>query len=496
MRIVIGQIAHETNTFSNVKTDKKAFSLWGWDVGETIITKHRRVRNYMGGMIDRAEELGIEVIPTFAATATPSGVITKEAYEALKLELLNGIRNAKHYDAICLALHGAGVTETAEDLEGDLLKEVRKIVGYEIPVVVTLDLHANVTESMVREADAILGNHLYPHTDSYEIGKEAVSLAQNIVEKGLKPTMHLIKLPLAIPTSTTNLSPAKDVNDRCFEWEKNSRMIDCTFYHGFPYTNISDFGVTVLATSHNDPEIAREAAQDVASYIWEHKEDFFIKQPSPKEGIAKALQHNGYPVVLNETSDNPGGGTPGDGTYLLRALLEEKVEKACFGFIYDPEVVDIAFRAGVGTNIEVMLGGKTDDLHGEPIPLIAYVKCLTDGTFIQSSPMGKGGQVNLGRSVRLQCGGIDIIVCSVRSQTLDEQIFLLHGIDVAQYKIVALKSSQHFRAGIEPISSTIITVDSPGLTTLDFTAFQYTNLRTNIYPLTEVSQESISVITG
>ena len=495
MRILIGQIAHETNTFSNVKTDKKAFSLWGWDTGETITTKHHSVRNYLGGMIARAEELGIEIIPTFATFAYPSGVITKETYEALKLELLNGIQNAKDYDAICLALHGAGVTEMTEDLEGDLLKEIRKIAGYEVPVVITLDLHANVTQTMVSEADAILGNHLYPHTDSYEIGIEAVNVAQKIVENGLKPTMHLIKLPLAIPTSTTNLSPAKDVNDLCFEWEKNSRMIDCTFYHGFPYTNISDFGVTVLATSHNDPEIAREAAQDVASYIWEHKEAFFIKQPSPKEGIVQALQHDGYPVVLNETSDNPGGGTPGDGTYLLRALLEEKVEKACFGFIYDPEVVDIAFRAGVGANIEVMLGGKTDQLHGEPIPLIAYVKCLTDGTFIQSSPMGKGGQVNLGRSVRLQSGGVDMIVCSVKSQTLDEQIFLLHGIDVSAYKIVALKSSQHFRAGFEPISSKIITVDSPGLTTLDFTAFQYTNLKTKLYPFTEVSQESASVIT-
>ncbi|KON88064.1 MlrC domain protein [Sporosarcina globispora] len=488
MKLLIGQIAHETNTFSNVKTEKESFELWGWDTGECVITKNRNVRNYVGGMIDRAEELGFEIVPTFATFAYPAGVITTETYQALKEELISRIAAESRYDAIVLSLHGAGVTEVAEDLEGDLLKEIRSVIGYEIPIIVTLDLHANLTQTMVDEADAILGNNLYPHTDSYEIGMEAVGLAQSIVQKQLKPSMYLRTLPLIIPTSTTNLSPAKDVNERCREWEQNGSLIDCTFYHGFPYTNIAQIGVSVLVTTDNQPDLAKKAAEDVASYIWERKEDFYTKHPLPKEAIAQALQHNGFPVVLNETSDNPGGGTPGDGTFLLRALLEKKPEKAAFGFIYDPEVVEKAFQAGVGSSIEVQLGGKTDNLHGEPIPLKAYVKCLTDGRFIQSSPMGKGAQVNLGRSVRLVSGGVDIIVCSVKSQTLDEQIFLLHGIDVKEYKIIGLKSSQHFRAGFEPISSKIITVDSPGLTTLDFTTFLYSNLKTDVYPLKPVTQ--------
>ncbi|WP_456277543.1 M81 family metallopeptidase [Bacillus sp. AK128] len=488
MKVLIGQIAHETNTFSNVKTDEEAFRLWGWDLKEAVIENNRKVRNYLGGMIDRAEELGIEVVPTFATFAYPAGVITAETYAALKNELIQAIGAETEYDAICLSLHGAGVTETTEDLEGDLLKEIRTMVGNNIPVVVTLDLHANVTQTMVDEADLILGNNLYPHTDSYEIGMEAIDAITSIVQKQLKPTMYLATLPMIIPTSTTNLSPAKDVNERCSEWEQNERVVDCTFYHGFPYTNISKIGVTVLVTTNNNSELAKEAANDVASYIWGRKEDFYKKQPLPKEGIALALQHEGYPVVLNETSDNPGGGTPGDGTYLLRALLEEKVEKAAFGFIYDPEVVDKAFQAGVGASIEVELGGKTDALHGEPIAFKAYIKCLTDGRFVQSSPMGRGARINLGRSVRLQSGGVDIIVCSVKAQTLDEQIFTLHGIDVKEYKIIGLKSSQHFRAGFEPISSKIITVDSPGLTTLDFTTFDYTNLKTDVYPLKAVSQ--------
>lgn len=487
MKVLVGQIAHETNTFSNVKTEVDSFKLWGWDVGETVIENNRKVRNYVGGMIDRAEELGIEVVPTFATFAYPAGVITAETYEALKKELLTRISEEIDYDAICLSLHGAGVTESTEDLEGDLLKEIRKVVGYNIPLVVTLDLHANVTQTMVDEADVLLGNNLYPHTDSYEIGIEAVNITQQILQQKLKPTMYLSTLPMIIPTSTTNLAPASDVNERCWQWENEENLIDCTFYHGFPYTNISEIGVTVLVITNDDFDLAKRAAEDVSSYVWERRDDFLQKKPLPKEGIALALQHDGAPVVLNETSDNPGGGTPGDGTFLLRALLEENVEKAAFGFIYDPEVVEIAFRAGIGASVEVNLGGKTDSLHGEPVQLKAYVKCLTDGCFTQSSPMGKGAKVNLGRSVRLQCGGVDIIVCSVKAQTLDEQIFLLHGIDVKEYKIVALKSSQHFRAGFEPVSSKIISVDSPGLTTLDFTTFNYTNLKVDVYPLKPVT---------
>lgn len=483
MKIIIGGIQHETNTFSNVKTTVEAFELRGWDLGNTLIEKNRGIRNFIGGMVDKAEELELDIFPTFSVTATPSGIITTDTYEALKNALMGGVRQATDVDAVVLSLHGAGVAENTEDLEGSLLEEVRAAVGEDTPIIVTLDLHANMTPKMVDIADAILGNHLYPHTDSYEIGAEAVVLATEIFEEKVKPTMYLKQLPIMIPTSTTNLSPASDVNQLCYQWEDKEGVIDCTFYHGFPYTNISHLGVAVLVTTNNDPELAKQVANDVSSFIEEKKHEFIVEQPSPKEGIALALAHEGRPVVINETSDNPGAGTPADGTYLLREMLAANLTDACFGFMYDPEVAKIAAEAGVGATVEISLGGKTDDLHGEPIQLSAYVKAVTDGKFVQSSDMGKGELVNLGTSVRLQCNGVDIIVCSVKTQTLDDEVFLLHGIDIQHFKIVALKSSQHFRAGFEPISSKIITVDSPGLSTMDFTSFDYSNLKMEIFPL-------------
>ncbi|RXI96172.1 M81 family peptidase [Anaerobacillus alkaliphilus] len=484
MKILIGQIAHETNTFSTVKTTVEDFKSWQWYEDEEVVSNHRNVRDFLGGMIDKAEELEIEMVPGFSTFAMPSGIITSETNQRLKNELLDRVLN-KEFDAICLSLHGAGVAEDTFDLEGDILEAVRAAVGEKVPIVVTLDLHGNLTEKMVKYADVLLGVNYYPHVDCYERGREAVGLAKEMLEGKLIPTMYLKTLPLLIPTSTTNQRPAKTVNEVCWEQEKKEGVFDCTFFHGFPYTDIPELGVSVLTITNNQPQLAKEIAAVVSQKIWELREDFFPKIASPREGIKVALEIEGGPVVINETSDNPGGGTPGDGTHLLSALLEEGVRDTCFGFICDPEVVNLAHHEGVGKTIDVLLGGKTDAMHGQPLAVQAYIKTLADGTFIQSSPMGRGSKVSYGKSVRLVVNGIDIIVCSKKSQVLDEQIFLLHGIDVRSYKIVALKSSQHFRAGFEPIAKEIITVDSPGLSSFQLDSFTHTRLEKPMYPFSK-----------
>ncbi|EGL83836.1 Microcystin LR degradation protein MlrC [Caldalkalibacillus thermarum TA2.A1] len=496
MRIVIGQIAHETNTFSNVKTDKTLFEKWEWDTGNEIIKKHRNVRDYVGGMIARSEELGLELIPVFSAFAYPSGLITRETYQEMKSELIKGIQVAGSIDAVCLALHGAGVVEGIEDLEGDLLSEVRQIVGKDIPIVCTLDLHANVTHKMVTHANVLLGVNFYPHTDSYERGVEAIDIAFQMVEGKISPVMSLVKLPLMIPTSTTNLPPAKDINEICWAFEKHPEVLDCTFFHGFPYTDILEVGVSVLTITNGNFNLAKQISEKVANQIWEKRSSFFPKVPDPYEGLKRSNQIMRKPVIINETSDNPGGGTPGDGTHLLRAMLDMKLDKACYAFIYDPEVAEIAHKAGVGQTIDIKLGGKTDSLHGEPISASAYVKCLTDGQFYQSSPMWQGLKVNLGKSARLLIDKIDVIVCSVKSQVLDEQIFLLHGINVEDYNIVALKSSQHFRAAFEPIAAEIITVDSPGLSSFQLENFSYQKIFRPMYPFDKNVLESGTIRHG
>ncbi|KGX90782.1 M81 family metallopeptidase [Pontibacillus marinus] len=483
MNIVIGQVAHETNTFSSIKTTTQLFQDWEWDEGSEIIDRHTGVEDYLGGMIKRALELGINTKPSFSAYTNPSGIITRDTYEGIKNKLIDSITEMDDYDGICLMLHGAGVAEQTEDIEGDLLQSLREEVGYEVPVVVVLDLHANISELMVHEADLIIGDNYYPHTDSFERGKEAIDLCVKMTKGEIQPTMAFERRPLMIPTSTTNVSPASDINEWCWSWEAHDNVLDCTFYHGFPYSDTSNTGVSVLTITDQNESFANDIAKQVADRVWNVKDKFDANHFSPREGIEHALKSFTSPVILNETSDNPGAGTPGDGTHLLKEMINMNLENACFGAIFDPEVAEEAHEHGPGQCISVELGAKTDQLHGTPIIGEFYVKNISDGRFKQTSPMWKGIQVDVGKSARLQLNGVDIIVCSVNNQIMDEQLFLLHGIVPSNYNIVALKSSQHFRAAFDSIASKIITVDSMGLSTFDLSVFEYKNILRPIAPL-------------
>ena len=486
MRVAIGGISHETNTFSNVKTTIEYFKNLEWEHGQEILDNHTGVRDFLGGMIAEGMRQGVELVPTFSTRANPSGLIPRETLDEILDNLLSSIRQAGPVDGICLALHGGGIAEGADDLEGTILTKVREVVGYEIPIVVTLDLHANLTDTMLKEANALFGVNFYPHVDCYERGEEAMANLLKIIKGECKPVMRLKKLPMMLSSSTTDLSPAKDINEICWEWEKQPSVIDCTFFHGFSQTDLPDMRVGVLTITDNDPELAERICEDVTAKIWERRHEFYIEHPGPSEGLELALQEEGGPIVINETSDNPGAGTPGDGTHLLRAMIEMNIPNSCFGFICDPETVEAAHQSGVGTYIDVRLGGKTDKLHGEPIEARAYVKTLSDGQFVQTSVMNRGRKVNLGKAARLQIGNVDVIVSSRKSQTMDEQVFLLHGIDVTMYKIVALKSENHFRAAFTPLAKKIITVDSPGLSSFNLKYYNYTRVQRPVMPLDEL----------
>jgi microcystin degradation protein MlrC len=483
MRIAIGEVAHETNSFRAGLTGVEQFQAVQWEHGAGILEKHRGVRSYLGGMIAAGEDLDIEIVPTFAAVAEPSATIARLAYDTMRDELLAGLRAAGTIDAICLSLHGAGSAEGIDDIEGALLAEVREAVGRDVPLVVTLDLHGNMTSAMVEHADLLLNCHEYPHVDCYERGMEAITLAARLARGEIQPRMHLEILPMMISPATTMVGPGLKVTQACISWEDRPGIIDCAFVHGFPQTDVPIIATSVLATADGDAELARTAAQTVARQIWEMREAFRDDLPGAAEALQMALAAGATPVVLAEVSDNSGGGAPADGTHLLRELLRENVPSTCFGFMTDAEVARQAHEAGVGATIAIRLGGKSDDLHGDPLETTAYVKCLTDGRFRYTTPMGAGAVERLGLMARLVIGNVDVLVASVRSQTLDAEVFLLHGIDVTRYRIVALKSTQHFRAGFAHLAGTIIRCDPPGITTSNLAQLPYRRVRRPIWPL-------------
>ena len=485
MRIAIGQLSHETNTMFGPPTPVEEFQRQEWHHGEEIVERNRGVRTYLGGMIDSAKERGVDLVPTFATTAHPSGTIQRTAFDRMLAELLDGIRGAGEVDAVCLALHGAGSADGVDDIEGAILQAVRGVVGARIPVIATLDLHVHMTDRMVEHTTALLDVHEYPHVDCYERGYEAIDMAVRTVRGEIAPVMHLVVLPMFIPPTTSFHGPAYEVNQRCHEWE-NRGLIDVTFGHGYPHTDVPIISSSVLAIADGDYALAKEAATDVARMVWDTREAFRVRLPDGAEAVRQALEFDGGPVVIAEISDNPGGGSPGDGTHLLRALIEADQPATTFGFIVDRVTAAEAHAAGPGATIEVSIGGRHDpELLGRPVEATAYVKGVTDGRFQVQSDMGGGAIRDLGKMARLVVGNVDVLVGSECHQTIDAELFLLNGIEVTRYRVVALKSQNHFLSGFEPIAAKIIRCDPPGWTPGNVAALDYRRVRRPVWPLDE-----------
>jgi microcystin degradation protein MlrC len=483
-RIAIGGISHETNTYADQSWGPTTLASFRTQLhGDDILKFGEDTDTEYGGAIVAARERNVELVPLFDAIANPSGTIERDTYETLADLLINKLQNEGPFDGCYLRLHGAGVVEGIPDLEGDLGVRVRNVIG-NIPLVATLDLHANVSDTMIDVFDVLIGYRLYPHTDMADRGHDAMNVMCDMLDGKIHPTMIVEHIPMLLPTSSTNPGlPAHEMNRLCEEIRTREGVIDCSVMHGFPYTDIADVGVHVLVITDNNVELATAAGREVGAWIWDHREAFRPEGLTSELAVRQALATSGT-VLINETSDNPGGGSPGDGTHLLRALLEADRGNArtTFGYILDPAVVQQAIASGVGTKIQIALGGKHDELHGQPIHATAYVKLITDGRFVLRA-MGRGVPMHVGPMVRLEIDGVSVLVSSYSSQTFDEAVFELHGIDVRTYDVVCLKSSQHFRAGFQHLVDTIITADSPGLTTLRVEQFERTNHLRPMWPM-------------
>ncbi|MDP6376246.1 MAG: M81 family metallopeptidase [Pseudomonadales bacterium] len=478
MKIAIGGIAHETNTYCKGLTvasdfhQLRAHKLLGSSGRQTDV----------GGAVDACQRHGAEVLPLLHAWAQPSGTIERATYEQFKQEILDDL-SREVVDGVYLALHGAGVVDGLPDLEGDLAASVREVVG-DVPVAASFDLHGNVTQAMADHLDGVFVCHHYPHIDMHQQGERAIDLIVRLAEEGRTTRVVVRRIPALLPTTTTFEGIGEKMLAEVLAVEEaQSEIIDVSWFHGFPYTDVPHVGSYVAVTA-TDVRVAQLAAQKAALAIWNRREAFRPTSLDAAEAVQTALARiqDGGPVVMNETSDNCGGGAPGDGTHLLRALLEAGVKSACFGFVVDPEVAMQAHAAGVGAMIDVELGGKYDDVHGDPLPLHVYVKALHDGRLVMRA-MGKGTPINLGPIARLVVDGMDIVVASVRSQTFDVGPFVAVGIEVTDYDIVALKSSNHFRAGFQDLASSIVTADPPGLTTHHIEVFPRRHCAEALWPV-------------
>ncbi|MGA0863177.1 MAG: M81 family metallopeptidase [Ilumatobacteraceae bacterium] len=484
MKFAVAGLMHETNTYAvpvSGYTTRKDFTIRH---GEELL-KYSGMNTYIGGIIDECLRRGIEIVPLMSAIAGPSGTIESEVYEEFKNEILRGLRDNPDIDALVMELHGAGVAEGVDDLEGDLIAAIREVTGPELPITAALDLHGNLSQTMADKFTAILGNHLYPHTDSGERGAEAVAVAADVAAGNIAPVSEIVSLPMLLQPSTTDPGhPAAEMNEVCRAVESRAGIVDCTVFHGFPYSDTPHSGVHVICTADGDRGLARSTAMEVAEWIWSSREQFVQESHSPDSAMrtAAALVGEGEtPVVINDTSDNPGGGTPGDGTHLLGAMLEHQIPGSAFAMLCDPRAVEDAIKTGVGNSCELTIGGAHGPLHGPPLKVTARVRTIADGRFVLTHMM-RGYPMNVGPSVGIKVGEVDVILTSKPQQTFDSEIFKLHGIDTSVCSVIGLKSSAHFRAGFNHIAAKILCADSPGLTTLNVNTFDHTRHDGPLWP--------------
>lgn len=483
-RIALAGISHETNTYCAGFTSKADFYTYR---GARMLGAAGQESD-VGGAVDACNRLGCEAVPILFASTQPSGTIERSAYDQFKQEILDGLAAAGPLDGCVLLLHGAGVVDGIQDLEGDLAAAVRELLG-DVPITASFDLHGNLTQHMADQLNGIFVCHHYPHVDLHQRAAEAVAAVRDMVESGQRGCCQLIRLPMLLPTTTTYEGVGEEMLERLLAHERESQCLDLSWCHGFPYTDVGHVGSFVIASYYqNDAAAALTHAQAFADELWQSRERFRVHSLDAAEAVAAAQAHDSYPVVLHETSDNCGGGAPGDGTHLLRGMLQARLgADACFAFLVDPETAAQAHAAGVGAEINVLLGGKTDDLHGAPVAARAYVKALHDGRVVMQH-MFKGAPLKLGLMARLVIDDMDVVVASRRNQTFDQEPFLAVGIDVLKYKYVALKSSNHFRAGFQHLAGAIVTADTPGLTTHKIEVFPRQHTSRRLWPLDDAAE--------
>ena len=490
MRIAIGGISHETSTFVKTPTTVKDFeSGFGLFRGPQIIDRFTDANICAGGFIDGATKHGFEIVPLLWTFAYPSGLIVRADYELLKNEFLQRLRDEESgggtVDGVLLDLHGAMVIEGIDDGDGDFIAAVREVVGPDRPIVVTQDLHGNHSQYRVDQADAIIGFDTYPHVDMAERGREAADLMVAMVRGEVRPVMALRQLPLFwnVPSQVTAHPPMDEVIRRVHELETRAGILSATVATGFPWADVPDMGPSVIVVADQDSALARAAADELGEWIWENRRRWSCPPVSVRQAIEKGQAGGKFPIVLADHADNTGGGSPGDSTEILRTFLELQLPDAVILYIVDPGVVEQAHAAGVGHQIAVSVGGKSDPIQGPPVEMDVQVMALSDGDFTYDGPMYAGLTGNMGRSAWLRQDGVSVVVVTAHEQPLGPAFARTLGIECERMKYIAVKSAAHFRASFEKFAGVIINVDAEAIQTHDFAKLKYYKRDRDFFPV-------------
>jgi len=486
-RIAIGGFLHETNTFAPTRASYRDFVQGGgWPSMASGAAVTRTIRNInvgISGFIAQAEERGWDLVPTLWCAASPSAHVERSAYERIVTAIVDGIAAAGRLDAVYLDLHGAMVAEHLDDGEGELLARVRGVIGSKLPLVVSLDLHANITPAMVAHADALIGYRTYPHVDMADTGAAAARHLARLLHAPDRFAKAFRQLPFLIPISwqCTTVEPCQGIY-RALARLESEAVPTLSFAPGFPAADFPDCGPSIVAYGRTQAD-ADAAANRLAEAVRAQETAFAGTIYGPDDGVAHAMRIAASakrPVVIADTQDNPGAGGDSDTTGMLRALLRQGAARAALGVMVDPAAAKAAHAAGPGATVELSLGGKSGIPGDTPFVGTFAVETLSDGRFIAPGPYFGGREMDLGLSACLKIGDVRVVLGSHKAQLADQAMYRFVGIEPTGQSILVNKSSVHFRADFEPIAEAIIICAAPGAMPADTAALPWTRLRPGV----------------
>ena len=483
-RVGIASLMHESNTFYPVPTTREMFRDTCLVSGREVISHWGEAHHEIGGMLEVLPSQGLETVPLLTATAMPSGPVEEEAYEGILGEILDRI-SGESLDGLLLALHGAMVAEHVRDADGRTASTIRRLVGSDLPIVMTLDLHANVSPLMIESVTATTIYRTYPHLDQRERGREAARILAETLAGKIQPVQALVKPPVCISilAQATGQEPMAGLYRRMEELIEQDGVVSASIAPGFAYADVEEMGPAFLVVTDGDRVLARKEALGLAQRAWEMREDLTLLGTPISQAVEEAMGGEAGPVTLLDVGDNVGGGSPADGTLILQEVIKTGSGPALV-VLFDPAAVQACVSSGVGTEVSLRVGGKSDGLHGPPILVRGRVRCLHDGAFVEDEPRHGGARFNnQGLTALVETDeGHAVVLTSLRMAPMSLEQVLSLGIKPKSYRILVAKGAIAPVAAYEPVSSRMIYVDTPGITSANPAHFKYRHRPRPLYP--------------
>lgn len=482
MRLATLGLAHETNTFSRVPADFEQFTILR---GDELRQKHGTATTTLAGYFAAADRLGFELIPLLFAVAGPIGTITKDAFDRIVGEMLQLLEQNGPWDGVLMPQHGAAVSEEFPDADGEIVRRVREIVGPDLPIGVSLDMHANVSQKVVQHSTVTTVYRTNPHLDAKDRAQECAELIVRTIEGEIHPVQALEMPPLLvnIVKQFTGEEPMLGLVQGIDEVLARPGMLSASVAEGYPYADVEEMGMSFLAVHDGDAAAARAGARFLAQRAWERRAALQGDVRSVTDALRYAASAPNGPIVLMDVGDNIGGGSSADSTYLL-AEAQRLGVRSFLQTLFDPEAVMACVVAGVGTTVSLNVGGKTDDLHGAPVSVTGRVRVLFDGTYEDPMPTHGGWRFfDGGTTAVLETDdGHTLVLTSNRTgNTSLEQMYSV-GVKPERFQVVVAKGVVSPRPAYSRVAAEIVLVNTPGVTTSDLSFFTYRRRRHPLYP--------------